>query len=72
MSNKHDCEIKATLRDFREGIRKGKFTARDIAEATRIPLQTVYDMNDLDWGDRMFTQMGRVKKIGRAIEKLRV
>ncbi|MEL6804079.1 MAG: hypothetical protein AAFO91_09890 [Bacteroidota bacterium] len=61
---------KDTLNRFREGIRDKRFSLTDVSRTSNIPLTTLADMLDDDWGGRVLTTIERLDSLRDAINGL--
>lgn len=56
-----DYEI--TLKRFREGVKDGSLSLRDIEEKTGIPYTTLIEMRRPDWQNKTFTRLEKLKDV---------
>lgn len=61
---------KDTLNRFRVGIRDKRFSLTEVSRASDIPLTTLADMLDDDWGGRVLTTIERLDDLKDAIDGL--
>jgi hypothetical protein len=59
------------LTRFRAGLQTGRFTLRDVEEATGIPYTTLCEMRRPDWQEKTFERLDKLKRVVRPKRRAR-
>ena len=58
----------SALDRFRAGLRAKRFTMTRVAELSNIPLTTLSDMADPEWGSRIFNRLAALEQALEVVE----